>query len=243
MEPGVLRVTSHGSGGTLTGTGIVVRSDQTGSYVLTAAYLVRGTKVTQIVLTALNGKRHFITAAVAIQHDTVNSSGDLALIRLLPTQMHVLAWGNSNQLEIGQTVLSITTGQGSAAPRVGVDTITTLRLDRKDGLGHVWILHGTPLKQSAPEGPLFSRTGAIVGINVVQKDGLGFLALPAAQAKAVTTTLMATLSASQPTAVSARATALATHVATASPTSTRVPLTSAMPTATVAPQAAASARL
>jgi hypothetical protein len=196
VELRTLRVVAHGAAGSHVGTGIVVRSDLSGAYVLTAASLVHGSSASQIAITTLDGKGHFTFQAIATVHIGTGGAADLALIRLRPAHLSALVWGNSDHVKIGQTVISISANHGSGTPRVGVDTVVAVHIVRKDGLGPFWILHNASTKQSVPEGPLFSRDGAIVGINILQQvNGQGILAMPATRAKAVTATLLATLGA------------------------------------------------
>jgi hypothetical protein len=241
VEPSILQVSAHGMTGLLMGTGVVVRSDQFGTYVLTSAHLLQGSKVTQIVLFSLDGKRHFTAQAVATKRAKAGSGGDLALIRLQPLHLSALTWGNSDHLKVGQTVISITAGTGSPAPRIGVDTIAALHIDRKDGLGRFWMLHGTSTKQSVTGGLLFSQAGAIVGINVQQSGAKGILAIPAANAKAVTATLMFALSTQPSASALTKESATAIATATLSATATTTATATATATATVTATATATA--
>ncbi len=138
---------------------------------------------------------------------------DLAVLKLdltalgPDTALPVAAFGNSDELAIGDTVLamgspfalarSVTLGIVSNTDRVfgggfGGDELEEMELDpgQRTGLFTNWIQHDAPINPGNSGGPLVNLTGEIVGVNEIGGEQLGF-AIPSNLVRSVVNALIA----------------------------------------------------
>jgi serine protease Do len=138
---------------------------------------------------------------------------DLAVLKLdltalgPDTALPVAAFGNSDELAIGDTVLamgspfalarSVTLGIVSNTDRVfgggfGGDELEEMELDpgQRTGLFTNWIQHDAPINPGNSGGPLVNLTGEIVGVNEIGGEQLGF-AIPSNLVQFVVNALIA----------------------------------------------------
>src|SRR5262249_54154205 len=123
-EPSVLRVHVNLSGGEEgEGTSFVVRTDSTGTYLLTNRHVVEGGTADGTSIFKPDGSQlaaHVL--AIRVNSGKPGTAGDLAIIRIPPINLRVLHWGDSNTLSPGQTVASI--GYGLAFELAGPPSVT-----------------------------------------------------------------------------------------------------------------------
>lgn len=190
-----------------TGSGFVVRSDATGTYLVTNLHVVWGTKK---VLVDDPYTRHLYNAeVVATNKAKLGSAGDLAVIRVKSLTLPVLHWGNSDSLVEGDTVISIGYPGRDVfniydTPTITDGIVSALHRDEQDGYGGVWIQHQSIINHGNSGGPLLDLNGHVVGVNTLGIDQLPsvtgkgtepvqgiFYAIPSNLARTVTNKLIA----------------------------------------------------
>ena len=203
IEPSILRLVVSPNAvnrkGT-TGTGFVIRADMSGTYVLTSKHLVDGITAAGIsaFTTALDSslsidqRSYSPVLAIARNGAAVRTIGDLAVLRLPPSDLHPLRFGDSDRLKMQQPVISIGYLNGDfGAPLVTLGAITGLHRDFSDGEGPVWIQHDASVNHGYGGGPLLDSSFRVVGVNLlVLLPDLGlYLASPSNGVKEIAGTL------------------------------------------------------
>ena len=131
----------------------------------------------------------------------VDSYVDLAVIQVEGEVPAVAAWGNSDSLKPGETVIAIGSPLGAFMNTVTAGVISAT--DRSLGTGQTYQLEGllqtdAAINQGNSGGPLINLAGQIIGINTVIvrssgsgaiAEGLGF-AIPSNTARAVSDQIM-----------------------------------------------------
>jgi S1-C subfamily serine protease len=209
-EPSVLRVHVQLSDGEAEGTSFVVRTDATGTYLLTNRHVVEGGTADGTSIYSPDGKvlaAHVL--AIRVNSGKPGTAGDLAIIRIPATGLRVLHWGDSDKLSVGQTVASIGYGLAfelAGAPSVTEGIISALHRDMGDGYGPAWIQHQSTINHGNSGGPLVDLHGDVVGVNTLSMDQLPsqsgsgtepvqgiFFAIPSNMAISVANTLISQL--------------------------------------------------
>jgi hypothetical protein len=142
------------------------------------------------------------------------TAGDLAVIKLAPSALRPLAFGNSDTLAVGETVASIGYGLAfelSGPPSVTEGIVSAIHRDLGDTYGPVWIQHQSTINHGNSGGPLLDLHGDVVGVNTLSIDQLPgqsssgpepvqgiFFAIPASIAQAVASKLIAQMEQSGP---------------------------------------------
>ena len=150
------------------GTGFVVRSD---GYILTNHHVVAN--ASSVSVTLPNGEAH--PATVVAQDE----EHDLAVLKIHADGLPALTLGQSNDVEIGETVVAI----GFALDLSGGPTVTSgivSSLDRsvdvQDMSGprsyHDLLQTDAALNHGNSGGPLLSLDGRVIGVNVAGGDGV-----------------------------------------------------------------------
>ena len=165
------------------GSGFVIAPD---GYLLTNSHVVAGAK--KIEAAFMDGRR---LAAVAVGMDT---STDLALLRVVASGLPFATIGDSADLRVGQLVIAsgnplgfqstVSTGVISALGR-------TLRSQEGRLIENV-IQHTAPLNPGNSGGPLLDSRGRVIGVNtaiIASAQGIGF-AIPGSTAKWVVSQLI-----------------------------------------------------
>jgi S1-C subfamily serine protease len=192
------------SDGQVEGTGFVVQSDGSGTYVMTNRHVVDGASAGSIRVIGPDGHTSYRVQAVAVNTAKVGTAGDLAVLKVPPTSLQPLAFGKSDALQTGQTVASIGYGlafQLAGPPSVTEGIISALRRDLGDGFGPVWIQHQSTINHGNSGGPLLDLKGDVVGVNTLSIDQLPgangnepvqgiFFAIPSSIAQGVARTLI-----------------------------------------------------
>ena len=165
------------------GSGFVIAPD---GYILTNSHVVAGAK--KIEAAFIDGRR---LAATLVGLDT---STDLALLRVVASGLPFATIGDSADLRVGQLVIAsgnplgfqstVSTGVISALGR-------TLRSQEGRLIENV-IQHTAPLNPGYSGGPLLDSRGRVIGVNtaiIASAQGIGF-AIPASTAKWVVSQLI-----------------------------------------------------
>lgn len=170
------------------GTGFVIQSDATGTYLLTNKHVVDGATAATMVAISPDGHTQYHVLSVQATSSVEGSAGDLAVVKLPPTSLRPLIWGDSTRLRLLQPVISI--GYGDAfnlpgPPSVTEGNISALGRDMGDGFGPVWIQHQSFINHGNSGGPLLDAGYHVVGINTLSlKNTQGiFLAIPSTLAQ------------------------------------------------------------
>ena len=164
------------------GTGFIVSSD---GLILTNRHVVEDKDADYIVLT---NKGEKIPAKV-LARDPVQ---DIAILKINKKNLPVLTLGNSDKLQIGQTVIAIGNALGEFRNTVSVGVISGLKrsITASSSFGQTEQLHkviqtDAAINRGNSGGPLLNLKGEVIGINVamaVGAENIGF-ALPINLAK------------------------------------------------------------
>gem|GEM_PF-1256733 len=200
--PDVVLIAVHGTAGTRTGTGFVIRSDQSGAYALTTAGTLGAATAAQVTITSPIDGRSYPATAVKVAKGSPAGATDLGIVRFAAKGLKALHWADSQKTVAGQPVLSVayTPGEGGP-PALYEGIVSAVHRDLGDGAGPIWIQHQTPLDARAGGSPLLDFSGAVLGINVKGKyvripGGRGqllgvFYAAPASSIRSLSDALIA----------------------------------------------------
>jgi S1-C subfamily serine protease len=152
--PAVVRVEATDGGPMIsTGSGFIVRAN---GLVVTNFHVIDGMSSSEVILQG--GDRYRVMGIVVFDPDK-----DFAVLKVQAVDLPVLAMGNSEKIERGETVFAL------GSPRGYPDTITdglfSQLLQDEQGRGFRWIQHSAPIEQGNSGGPLVLGTGEVVGIN------------------------------------------------------------------------------
>jgi serine protease Do len=176
---------------TATGSGVIIDSD---GYIVTNNHVVEGAESLEIILA--DG------SSLVADLIGVDSFADLAVLEVQGDLPEPAAWGNSDSLKPGETVIAIGSplGDFNNTVTVGVVSATerTLDVDRNYQLVDL-IQTDAAINQGNSGGPLINLSGQVVGINTIIvrgssqggaiAEGLGF-AIASNTARAVTDQLI-----------------------------------------------------
>ncbi len=167
VRPGVVRIESGDS----VGTGVVFRSDNLYSYILTNAHVVEGREYVTVTLrdTGLG------TWCPVLGVDPVR---DLAVVQTFNTDWPTLPFGDASALRPGDRVVAM----GYALGIRGAATVTEgiVSAVRYESSNQRWLIQtDAAINPGNSGGPLFNMAGEVVGINTfklsdVVVEGLGF---------------------------------------------------------------------
>ena len=180
------------------GTSFVIQSDASGTYLLTNKHVVEGATPKTMVAISPDGQVTYNVLAIRQNSADTGTPGDIAIVKLQPTSLRPLTWGDSSKLRLLQKVISM--GYGDAfdlpgPPSVTEGAISALNRDLGDGFGGVWIQHQSFINGGNSGGPLLDDTYHVVGINTLSlKDTQGiFFAIPSNLARQTAGQLIASM--------------------------------------------------
>ncbi|MBI2416147.1 MAG: trypsin-like peptidase domain-containing protein [Candidatus Kerfeldbacteria bacterium] len=161
------------------GSGFIVSAD---GYVVTNKHVVENDQADYTVF--LNDAQKYPATVVA--RDPAN---DIAILKIEATDLPYLEFGNSDDLQVGQTTIAIGNALGEFSNSVSVGVISGLSrsIVAGDGFGATEQLEGViqtdaAINQGNSGGPLLNSQGQVIGVNVAMALGsaenIGF-ALPA----------------------------------------------------------------
>ena len=174
INPAIVSIDANLSDGFSAGTGCIVRSD---GLILTGTHVIEGAK--DIEVTTSDGKVYKASVAA-----TMGKKKDLALLKIEPKkQLDTIAFGNSDEVKVGQKVLAIGNPFGFAG------TLTSGIVSRID-YSKNRIQTDAAINPGCSGGPLLNSHGEVIGIsqsiynpdNNISNIGIGF-AIPVNDAK------------------------------------------------------------
>ena len=189
VNPSVVRVMVQVGGKASLGTGVIFTED---GYILTNYHVVEGGSDCYIALDTGAGYQ-----ARYVAGDPVN---DLAVLKVDARGLPAAEFGNSDDLEVGDTVYAIGNPLGYELWGTMTDGIVSAvdREIRVDGRAMTLIQTNAALNSGNSGGPLINAYGQVVGLNVIKMsssyssiEGLGF-AIPSATMDRVVDDLLAT---------------------------------------------------
>ncbi len=177
MKNSVVGISTSSIYGTSTGTGIIYSSDGT---IITNAHVISGGR--SITVTMPDGTTY---EAVVVGSD---AKSDLAVIKISASGLAAAAFGNSNNLVVGETAVAIGNPLGlefAGSVTAGVISALNREVD-VDGRYMTMIQTDAAINPGNSGGPLLNNRGEVVGINSVKvsstdAEGLGF-AIPISDA-------------------------------------------------------------
>lgn len=174
INPAIVSIDANLNDGFSAGTGCIVRSD---GVILTGTHVIEGAK--NIEVTTFDGKVYKAKVAA-----TMGKKKDLALLKIEPkNQLKTIAFGNSDDVKVGQKVLAIGNPFGFAG------TLTSGIVSRIDYAKNR-IQTDAAINPGCSGGPLLNSQGQVIGIsqsiynpdNNISNIGIGF-AIPVNDAK------------------------------------------------------------
>ncbi len=182
--PSVVSISCTGYGGTSTGSGVIF--DRRG-YIVTNHHVISGAEGITVLLT--DGRE--LTAAL-VGKDSVS---DLAVLQIFAEDLTAVSFGDSESLQVGDTVVAIGDPLGIKFRGTMTDgIISAINRDvEMSGRTMNLIQTNAALNSGNSGGPLINRYGQVIGINTMKigafadnagVEGIGF-AIPSATVKAV----------------------------------------------------------
>ncbi|HWP50949.1 MAG TPA: trypsin-like peptidase domain-containing protein, partial [Clostridia bacterium] len=190
VRPSVVGIAQYSAQDTFTpsgeGSGIIMNND---GYIITNAHVVEGSTGINVELD--NGETY---SARLIGIDTKT---DLAVIKIEAPDLIAAEFGNSDTLEVGETVVAIGNPGGSTlAGSVTQGIVSAVnRMIKDGGYSSSFIQTDAAINPGNSGGALVNEYGQVIGINsskiaAVDYEGIGF-AIPISEAKPVIDQLMA----------------------------------------------------
>ena len=190
VRPSVVGIAQYSAQDTFTpsgeGSGIIINTD---GYIITNAHVVAGSTGINVELD--NGDTY---SAKLIGIDTKT---DLAVIKIEAPGLVAAEFGNSDALEVGETVVAIGNPGGSTlAGSVTQGIVSAVnRMIKDGGYSSSFIQTDAAINPGNSGGALVNEYGQVIGINsskiaAVDYEGIGF-AIPVSEAKPVIDQLMA----------------------------------------------------
>ncbi len=190
VRPSVVGIAQYSAQDTFTpsgeGSGIIINSE---GYIITNAHVVAGSTGINVELD--NGDT-FSAKLIGIDSKT-----DLAVIKIEAPELIAAEFGNSDALEVGETVVAIGNPGGSTlAGSVTQGIISAVnRMIKDGGYSSSFIQTDAAINPGNSGGALVNEYGQVIGINsskiaAVDYEGIGF-AIPISEAKPVIDQLMA----------------------------------------------------
>jgi putative serine protease PepD len=203
--PSVVSISTRSRSGAGTGTGFVIRSD---GYILTNNHVVENVvNGGQLNVSFNDGK--IVRGKIV----GVNPAYDLAVIKVTRTGVPALQFGDSDKVQVGDTVIAIGSPLGlSGTVTSGIISAKNRAVTAGDGQGESSFINAlqtdAAINPGNSGGPLVDKTGAVVGVNSAIASlgsfggqsgsiGLGF-AIPINQARRTAEELIKTGKSSYP---------------------------------------------
>ena len=204
--PSVVSISTRSRSGGGTGTGFVIRSD---GYILTNNHVVESVLRNGMLNVSFNDGKVVRGKIVG-----VNPAYDLAVIKVSRTGVPALQFGDSEKVQVGDTVIAIGSPLGlSGTVTSGIISAKNRAVTAGDGQGEGSFINAlqtdAAINPGNSGGPLVDRSGAVVGVNsaIATLDssfgsqsgsiGLGF-AIPINQARRTAEELIKTGKSSYP---------------------------------------------
>lgn len=178
-----------GEGSESQGTGIVATSD---GYILTNAHVVNYSRSNKVTVILHNGKNY---AATVVGYD---KTSDLAVLRINAKNLTPAEFGDSDQLEVGDTVVAIGNPGGmdfASSLTGGMVSAINRTIESHSDNGMTYIQTDAAINPGNSGGPLVNMYGQVIGINsnkivATGYEGMGF-SIPISQARTIINDLIA----------------------------------------------------
>ena len=187
LSPSVCSISAVWAGAASSGSGIVLTQD---GYLATNAHVVSGA---QAVSVTLSDGRSFDAQLIG-----TDSVSDLAVLKIAATGLTAAQFGDSDALQVGDTVVAIGDPLGIDLRGTMTDgIISAINRDLEvDGRTMTLLQTNAALNEGNSGGPLINMEGQVIGINTMKMssysvsiEGLGF-AIPSASAVPILDELM-----------------------------------------------------
>lgn len=160
--PSVVSISTRSRSGAGTGTGFVIRSD---GYILTNNHVVENVVDGGTLNVSFDDGKVLRGKIVG-----VNPAYDLAVVKVARTGVPALQLGNSDNVEVGDTVIAIGSPLGlSGTVTSGIVSAKNRAVTAGDGQGEGSFINAlqtdAAINPGNSGGPLVDRTGAVVGVN------------------------------------------------------------------------------
>lgn len=160
--PSVVSISTRSNMGGGTGTGFVIRSD---GYILTNNHVVESVVNSGTLTVSFNDGKSVRGAIVG-----VDPAYDLAVIKVSRTGVPALQFGNSDKVQVGDTVIAIGSPLGlSGTVTSGIISAKNRAVTAGDGQSEGSFINAlqtdAAINPGNSGGPLVDRTGAVVGVN------------------------------------------------------------------------------
>ena len=176
---------NYGMMGKSTGSGIIMTED---GYIITNAHVVSGASAVSVVFSDNSEEE----AKVVGQDE----KSDLAVLKIEKTGLTAAEFGNSDNLEVGETVIAIGNPLGLELFGTAVDGMISAK-DREvtiEDRTMTLLQTSAPINEGNSGGPLINLYGQVVGINSAKISGTGVegisFAIPINSAKPVIDSLI-----------------------------------------------------
>lgn len=160
--PSVVSISTRSRTSAGTGTGFVIRSD---GYILTNNHVVENVVRSGTLTVAFNDGKSVRGKIVG-----VNQAYDLAVIKVSRTGVPALQFGNSDKVQVGDSVIAIGSPLGlSGTVTSGIISAKNRAVTAGDGTGEGSFINAlqtdAAINPGNSGGPLVDLTGAVVGVN------------------------------------------------------------------------------
>ena len=169
------------------GTGFIVDSE---GHVVTNWHVVNGGQEFQVLLS--NGDRR---PATLVGADRIS---DLAVVKIDGEVPAFASFGNSDELQVGETVLAIGSPLGTYTNTVTAGIVSALGRDLPQSNYNNLVQHDAAINPGNSGGPLFNMEGQVIGVNTLGVSEQGgqsiqglFFALPGNQVQSIVSRLIA----------------------------------------------------
>ncbi len=163
-----------------TGSGVVMESSKAkGFFVVSNRHVVDETELKQISIHLHDGR------VIHPTHVWSDKATDVAIMRITPTNLQALRWGDSDKIEIGHLVLAMGSPFGlSQSVTLGIISAKgrrSLKLgDTSDMINQDFLQTDAAINPGNSGGPLIDMQGRVIGINTAiasnsgGNEGIGF---------------------------------------------------------------------
>jgi len=160
--PSVVSISTRSSMGSGTGTGFVIRSD---GYILTNNHVVENVLQSGTLNVSFNDGKVVRGKIVG-----VNPAYDLAVIKVTRTGVPALQFGDSDKVQVGDSVIAIGSPLGlSGTVTSGIISAKNRAVTAGDGQSESSFINAlqtdAAINPGNSGGPLVDKTGAVVGVN------------------------------------------------------------------------------
>ncbi len=147
------------------GSGMVLASDASGAYIMTAAHVVQGGLMRHMSVSLDDGRAFPVLGLAAVRGDA--PARDVAVLRIAPVSIPSVAL-SSRRPTVGAPVLAAGYVGDSGGDMTGADgRVLGLGVNVGDGAGPIYLAHDAPIAPGDSGGPVYDRaSGRVIGMDV-----------------------------------------------------------------------------